>query len=212
MTHIGKTSFSMKTAKRKSAIEIVFFDADCLCSFIWAKAEDVLFRCLDGADLVLPDQVYDEISRVAYLKWRVDFLMRGGRLRKEGISLNGEDLSLYFELTSISRFFPVIGKGEAAGIVLAKRHDGILASNNLRDVKRYVRKFGLKHITTAEILYLAVRKGVIAFDQACQSWSVMLSKKRKLPFKTFTEYWEYVESTAKDEWKNSAIGLFFDCK
>ena len=89
------------------------------------------------------DQVYDEISRVAYLKWRVDFLMRGGRLRKEGVSLNGEDLSLYFELTSGSRFLPVIGKGEAAGIVLAKKHDGILASNNLRDVKRYVRKFGL---------------------------------------------------------------------
>lgn len=212
MTHIGKTSFSMKTAQRKSAIEIVFFDADCLCSFIWAKVEDVLFRCLDGADFVLPDQVYDEISRVAYLKRRVDFLMRGGRLRKEGISLNGEDLSLYFELTSGPRFLPVIGKGEAAGIVLAKRHDGILASNNLRDVKRYVRKFGLKHITTAEILYLAVRKGVIAFDQTCQSWLAMLSKKRKLPFKTFTEYSKYVESTVKDEWKNSAIGLFFDCK
>lgn len=212
MTHIGKTSFSMNRAHRKFPIEIVFFDTDCLCSFIWAKGEDVLFRCLDGADLVLPDQVYDEISRVAYLKQRVDFHMREGRLRKEGISLNGDDLSLYLELTSGFRFFPVIGRGEAAGIVLAKRRDGILASNNLRDVKQYVEKFGLKHISTAEILYLAVRKRVITFEEACQSWSVMLSKRRKLPFMTFAEYSKYVETAVGEEWKNSAIGLFFDCK
>lgn len=121
MTHIGKTSFSMNGAHRKSAIEIVFFDTDCLCSFIWAKGEDVLFRCLDSADLVLPDQVYDEISKVTYLKRRVDLHMREGRLRKEGISLNGDELSVYLELTSGLRFFPVIGKGEVAGIVLAKK-------------------------------------------------------------------------------------------
>lgn len=37
----------------------------------------------------------------------------------------------------------IIGKGEAASIALAKENNGILASNNLKDISIYVEEFHL---------------------------------------------------------------------
>ena len=50
----------------------------------------------------------------------------------------------------------IIGKGEAAAIALAKTYGGILASNNLKDISKYVTKYNLRHKTTGEILVVAI--------------------------------------------------------
>ena len=42
----------------------------------------------------------------------------------------------------------IIGRGEAAGIAMAKHRDGTLASNNLRDIRLYVEKYEISYITT----------------------------------------------------------------
>jgi hypothetical protein len=41
-----------------------------------------------------------------------------------------------------------IGSGEAAALVLARYNDGVIASNNFKDVSSYVQKFNLQHLTT----------------------------------------------------------------
>lgn len=82
----------------------------------------------------------------------------------------------------------IIGKGEAAAISLAKKNDGILAGNNLRDVKVYVDKFSLKHITTGDILVEALNKGYITETEGNSMWREMLKRRRMLPTSSFTEY------------------------
>lgn len=84
----------------------------------------------------------------------------------EDILIDTEEMDLYIELTMLK--YPVIGKTEAAAITLTKFYEKTLASNNLRDVKKYVKQFSLTHITTAD----------------------MISKKRRLPFKSFSKYLE----------------------
>lgn len=56
------------------------------------------------------------------------------------LSIDSEEYDLYIELTTLSGDNKVIGRGEAASISMAKKHDGIVGSNNLKDVAYYVKK------------------------------------------------------------------------
>lgn len=73
-------------------------------------------------------------------------------------------------------------------MVLAKFNEGILASNNLRDVKKYTHEFNLKLITTADILIDAFTELYIDETEANKIWADMLKKQRKLPAASFSEY------------------------
>lgn len=179
----------MTMEKMTFMTKIVFFDTDCISSFLWTKTEHILIHCF-GNDMIIPKQVYVEISLVPHLKQRIDTMVESGHLVVEDILLDNEEKDLYLKLTeySTSSVFPIIGRGEAGAIVLAKMNDGILASNNLRDVKYYVELFKLNHITTADIIQRAVDHNVITEDQANQIWAQMVAKRRKLPFQTYTDY------------------------
>lgn len=86
------------------------------------------------------------------------------------------------------RGYKIIGKGEAASIVLAKKYEGILGSNNLKDISNYVNLFSLKHLTTGDILLEAYDKNIITEKEGNEIWRKMINKKRKLGASSFTEY------------------------
>lgn len=52
------------------------------------------------------------------------------------------------------------GKGELSSIAFAIVNNGILASNNFRDICKYVKKYNLHHITTATILLDCFKKNM----------------------------------------------------
>ena len=103
------------------------------------------------------------------------------------MNINSEEYSLYRELTTFSGN-KLIGSGEAASIALAKKYNGILGSNNLKDIAYYINKFSLKHITTGDILVEAFQKGLITEQEANTIWANMLNKKRKIGANSFTEF------------------------
>lgn len=107
----------------------------------------------------------------------------------EYIQTGSEEYSLYVKLTeSPDPGHMIIGKGEAAAIAFAKERDGILASNNLRDIAVYVSDFHLKHKTTGDILKEALDKKLITEDEGNKIWKNMLQKKRKLGYLSFSEF------------------------
>jgi predicted nucleic acid-binding protein len=169
--------------------KIIFFDTDCISSFLWTKSENLLVDCF-GNNMVLPKQVYEEITKVLHLKQRVDAMINAGHLSIEDIPLESECNNLYLDLTDISRSsrLPLIGRGEAAAIVLTIKRKGILASNNLRDVAYYVHLYGIQHISTPDIIDLLVNKGALTKDEADAIWIQMISKRRKPPFDTYSDY------------------------
>ena len=170
--------------------EQLFFDTDCLSAFLWVNDQSLLAQLYPGR-IVIPSQVYSELSRpsIPHLKARIDSMLANNEATVEGFDVGSDMYELYTKMTSDpDSGHRIIDSGEAAGIAMAKEKGGILASNNLRDIKQYTEEFGLKHITTGDILKEAYDKGLISEVQANQIWQDMLSKRRRLGYQSFTEY------------------------
>ena len=136
-------------------------------------------------------QVYLELSipTIPHLKARIDTMVSSGDARIEHIHTGTAAYKLYRKLVSApDSGHVIIGSGEAAAIALAKEQDGILASNNLKDISVYVSEFGLRHKTTGDILKEALEKGLITEATGNQLWQDMLRKRRKLGYSTFSDY------------------------
>lgn len=168
----------------------LFFDTDCISAFLWVNNQSLLAQLYPGR-IVIPNQVYNELSfpNIPHLKARIDSLIESKDASIQSIEVGSRMYSLYLKLTTNpDSNHRIIGPGEAAGIVMAKEYNGILASNNLKDISQYVDEFGIKQITTGDIIYEAYDKQLISKEQANQLWSEMINKKRKLGYSSFDEY------------------------
>lgn len=183
--------FMAQTWKRKKSMtDKLFFDTDCISAFLWVKEENILFKLYPGK-IILPKTVFNELINpsIPHIKHKVSQLCLSGDVSTKEILVNTEEYKLYYELAiSPPKGEKVIGKGEAAAIALAKTYNGILASNNLRDILKYIEKYELEHITTGGILVAALKKGYIDEQTGNQIWTNMIGKRRMLPTSTFTEY------------------------
>jgi predicted nucleic acid-binding protein len=174
--------------EERQLTEKYFFDTDCLSAFLWVREESILARLYAGK-IILPTQVYNELQRVPHLQARVDALKNQGNLSIESMEAGSEEYRDYLQMTtSPESGMRIIGRGEAAGIAMAKHRDGTLASNNLRDVRLYVEKYQIAHITTGDILIEAMNAGIITEADGNTIWAEMIRKRRMLPTTTFSEY------------------------
>ena len=166
----------------------VFYDTDCLSCFIAIDDTYVLEELFDC--IYVPFEVYDEFDRphIQDYKNRVEKLINKEFVRIVNFDIQEEEYLLFMNLSSDYFSDKPIGKGEAAAIVHAKKHDGIVASNNTRDVMPYVEKYGLERITTGDILVMALEKGIITEDEGNIMWSSMLNRNRWLNADSFTDY------------------------
>ncbi len=168
--------------------EKYFFDTDCLSAFLWVREESILARLYAGR-IILPAQVYHELQKVPHLLARVDTLKNNGYLSVESMEAGSEEYTDYLQMTTApEEGMRIIGRGEAAGIAMAKQRAGTLASNNLRDIRPYVEKYDISHVTTGDILIEAMDAGIITEAEGNAIWSDMIRKRRMLPTTTFSEY------------------------
>lgn len=168
----------------------LFFDTDCISSFLWVKEENLLFKLYPGR-IVLPKEVFVELSNpsIPHIKRKVSELCTSGDITTKEILAGTDEYVLYNELAiSPPKGERIIGKGEAAAIALAKVHGGILASNNLKDISKYVEKYNLDHVATGDILVAALEVGYIDENTGNQIWHNMISKRRILPTSSFSDY------------------------
>ncbi|WP_455031558.1 hypothetical protein [Oribacterium sp.] len=167
----------------------IFFDTDCICAFLWINNESLLEKMFLGK-IVIPKEVYNEIDRptIPHLKTRIDQLIANGSAIVMSMDISSEEYALYRELTTGSGGNKVIGSGEAASISLAKKHNGVLGSNNLRDVSYYINKYSLRYVTTGDILVEAFQKELITEQEGNTLWASMLKKRRKIGANSFTEF------------------------
>ena len=174
--------------KEAHLTEKYFFDTDCLSAFLWVRGESILVKLFAGR-IILPAQVYNELRKVPHLKARADLLKNQHALYIKSMTAGSAEYNDYLQLTTTpEKGMRIIGSGEAAGIVMAKHRGGILASNNLRDILPYVKKYAIPHITTGDILTLAMDVGIITEAEGNAVWTDMLRKRRMLPAATFSAY------------------------
>ena len=178
---------------RKEGIPLTrpcIFDTDCISAFLWVKEESLITKLFPGR-IIIPKATYDELNRgrTPQLKERIDILKRAGQVIIEDIDIESEEYDLYYQMTQEPESgMRIIGNGEAAAIAMAKCRNGIVASNNLRDVTAYVRKYELEQTTTADIMVDAYKQGLVTVEQAEEIWKKMIEKKRKIGADSFKEY------------------------
>ena len=167
----------------------LFFDTDCLSAFLWINDTNII-EALYGGNIVLPDQVYLELSNphVPHLKTRADALISKNSASVKSIDVGTDEYQLYRNLIKGNKSNKAIGKGEAAGIALAATYKGVLASNNYRDIAPYIEKYGLRHVDTGMILSEALGKELITEAEGNSIWQKMLKRNRKLPANSFSDY------------------------
>lgn len=168
--------------------EPLFLDTDCLSTFLVVGQENLVLRLYAGR-IGIPQQVYEELKKVHFMKSKVDALRQAGRVTLYQITAGTIEGDLYFKLTTKpDEGYKVIGTGEAAAITLTKQYNGILGSNNMRDIPPYIRLYRLQHRTSADIMAEALEQNMINEGQGNAIWKQMLQRNRKLPTDTFTEF------------------------
>lgn len=114
--------------------EPIFFDTDCISSFLWVDRTDILLS-LYAKRIILPEQVLDELSNpsISHLSSKVNQLLSQDQIRKAEILVGTEEFKLYYILTINPQSGQKrIGKGEASAIALAKVRKGVLATTTSR--------------------------------------------------------------------------------
>lgn len=170
--------------------EQLFFDTDCISSFLWVKQENLILQLYPGR-IILPQDVYNELSypTIPQIKAKILSLLSNGSISTMQIMTNTEEYEIYHDLAiSHSKGRKLIGRGEAAALSLAKVNNGIIASNNLRDISQYIAQYNLAHVTTGDILAESLNQGLIDENTGNQIWGRMIQKQRKLPTPTFSAY------------------------
>lgn len=164
----------------------IFYDTDCLSCFISINDVTILKELFEK--VVIPYEVYEEFSRVAILKKRVDDLHYEGFLEIMDFDVESESYDLFLKLCDGEFTGRKIGDGEAAAITLAVENNGILASNNTRDINDAVKIFNLTRIRTGDILVKAFNSNMITEKEGNEIWNKMLNQKRYLTEKSFSRY------------------------
>ena len=103
-------------------IEKIFFDTDCISSFLWVERTDIILELYDQR-IILPEQVVDELSnpRVSHLSSKVEQLLSQNEIEMAEIIVGTEESRLYYMLTRNPKSGQKpIGKGEASAIALSK--------------------------------------------------------------------------------------------
>jgi len=169
----------------------VFLDTDFLCSFLWIGRTNYLAKVLPGYEVIVPYQTASEIKRP--LKGLIPLQAKYHAAKSNGDFIEADDFDTgsseykdYLCLTHGLGYPKAIGSGEAAGIVLAKKHHGVLASNNLRDIADFVEHFGIALITTCDILLALYDQCFLNEKELSKVFSDMLKQGRQLPFPTFS--------------------------
>lgn len=166
----------------------VILDADFTSSFAWVNRLDIL-EVLYSKRMIILEEVAEELGRVPHLAARVELSIKNGHIKCETMFADSPEALQLANFLDTGKY----GAGEASCMAYLTQHEGILGSNNLSDVKAFCIQNNKRLLTTADVMYQAYKAGNISLDEADKIWVSMLSKKRKLPASSFSEYLSAVD-------------------
>jgi len=167
----------------------LILDADFISSFAWVNRLDIL-EGLYPKRMVILDEVLEELNRVPHLAAKVEVSVGNGHIKHMLIFADSPEALQLGKLLDTGKY----GSGEAACMAYLTQHDGILGSNNLSDVKAFCIQNKKRFLTTADVMYQAYETNLVGLEEADKVWSDMISKRRKLPALSFSEYMSAIET------------------
>ncbi len=164
--------------------QAIIIDADVISHFISGGKMLFLNKIFDLEILIL-DKVLHELQRFRSRRVEVENLIRFNIVRE--LPFPEDDIHVkreFFRLKSEE----FLGEGESACLAYIRYNGGILASSNLKDVKRYCNEHSIVNLTTMDFLCEALRKGVFARDACNEFISRVLANGSKLPVREIDDF------------------------
>lgn len=170
----------------------VFYDSDCLVCFLAVGQCGILQQMF--SKVIVPKVVSNEILKPfktpPHIKANMNKLIGMDFVEVREMIVGSRVHNKYIEIKNNHQY---MGDGEAAVLALTYENGGVIASNNLSDIRVFAEDNDLNFITTAFILAKAYEKGIKSRSELDMIWSDMLNEKRErsLPrgVKSFTEYY-----------------------
>ncbi|MDF1571942.1 MAG: hypothetical protein P1P82_10025 [Bacteroidales bacterium] len=160
----------------------IIIDADVIIHF--SKADQLgILHTIYPNQIYLLDFVFKEVF-MGNLKIQVENMIRFGFLQE--LEFN-DDIKVLREFALLKRKF---GTGESACMAYCRFHDDVLASSNLKDIKKYCEQHKIQYLTTMDFLLTAYDKGILAESECDQFITDVLSKGSKLPYTNIKKYIE----------------------
>lgn len=168
----------------------IYFDSDFTSAFLQVSSLNIPLMILDGS-IIIPQQVYNELKKAKKENFieQIDRAVKAKQAIIQDLEVFSDIGQLYFKFhENGDGDLLAVGSGEAAAMALAISNHGILASNNLKDVMPYVKKYKIEHITTGIVMHNAVENGYITKEYASELWGKMIANGCKLGAQTYEEY------------------------
>ena len=170
----------------------IFYDSDCLSCFLAVRECGILQKLF--SKIIVPAVVAHEILKKGtpqHIKDNFNDLVKSDFVEVRGMEVGSPEHEIF---NDIKRDHEFMGDGEAAVIALTQENGGVIASNNLKDVKDYVDDYDLNLITTAFILAIAYENHLKTKEELDKIWKDMINngRKRSLPrnVNSFTQYYD----------------------
>ena len=169
----------------------IFYDSDVLICFLEINKQEILKRIF--SKIIVPDIVYQELNKKnsnQNVKNNLSSLINDGFVEIRSIEFATPE---YFDYTCMIEGFwsddEPIGFGEAAAMALAIKDFGIVASNNLADVKELGKANDIPILTFSMIMSFCFELNLMSKQEIESVWKEILDNtKQKLPKETFNEY------------------------
>ena len=149
--------------------------------FHLCKAEKLglLFQLFPGRVIIL-EKVYDELTVKKSFRSEVENLIQTKLIKLVALP--------FALLNEYSQLIKEKGKGESACLVYCRHNKHVLASSNRKDIHSYCKDHQIKYITTLDIFFLAISKGLMDIPESNNCIDTIHKKGSKLYCKSMGDY------------------------
>ena len=163
----------------------IVLDADVIIHFYKGGKLAILPRILPDFRFMVLDVVKRELPMLV-LAGLEQLIKRDKTVVEEQFGRTPGERREFARLTSVSGL--MLGKGESACMVYCLYHNDVLGSSNLRDVRHYCDTHGITYLTTVDLLYYAIRQGLMTKTEASDFVEQVVASGSKLPKVDFDTY------------------------
>lgn len=165
----------------------ILIDADVVSHFVTAGKSLFLKKIFPHNTIYILDKVHAELQQwpSQTLLNEVSILLSKKIIRL--INFPEDNLEIIKEYAWIKAML-FKGDGESACLAVARYNNNILASSNLRDIKKYCQDHSIDYLTTMDFLCEALKKGVFTKEECDEFIQIVKAAGSKLPVNGMREY------------------------
>ena len=163
-------------AKKKNN-KIILIDADVVSHFIKA-GEIYAIGNIFPYEIKVLDKVYNELEKHRGKRIQMDNLINQNILKIENFPENNQEIKKeYFYIKN--KLFR--GDGESACLAVVRYTKNIIASSNIKDIKRYCELHDIDYLTTMDFLCEAFKTGYFDLTRCNNFITRVIAKGGKMP-------------------------------